>query len=86
MGKYAKFRERILSGVSDNNTNFAMLCQLLLRLGFAERCRGSHHIFTKDGVEEIVNLQPKGNAAKTYQVKQLRNLLIKYHLGDVDVD
>jgi len=33
---------------------------LLRRLGFDERIRGDHYIFTKDGVVEILNLQPKG--------------------------
>ncbi|MEW6232309.1 MAG: type II toxin-antitoxin system HicA family toxin [Chloroflexota bacterium] len=60
------------------------LCQLLRRLGFEERVRGSHHIFTKEGVEEILNLQPKGAKAKPYQVKQVRNVILKYKLGDED--
>ena len=35
-----------------------------------------------DGVEEILNLQPKGAKAKPYQVKQVRNLILKYKLGE----
>ncbi|WP_235334821.1 MULTISPECIES: type II toxin-antitoxin system HicA family toxin [Aphanizomenon] len=46
-----------------------------------ERIRGSHHIFTKEGVEEILNLQPKQGKAKVYQVKQVREMLLKYQLG-----
>jgi hypothetical protein len=57
------------------------LCQLLIRLGFDERIRGSHHIFTKEGIEEILNLQPKQGKAKAYQVKQVREMLLKYQLG-----
>nr|WP_228039244.1 type II toxin-antitoxin system HicA family toxin [Dolichospermum sp. LEGE 00240] len=57
------------------------MCQLLIRLGFDERIRGSHHIFTKEGVEEILNLQPKQGKAKVYQVKQVREMLLKYQLG-----
>jgi len=57
---------------------------LLRRLGFDERIRGSHHIFTKDGIEEILNLQPKGANAKPYQVKQMRNVILKYKLGGDD--
>jgi predicted RNA binding protein YcfA (HicA-like mRNA interferase family) len=60
------------------------LCQLLIKLGFDERIRGSHHIFTKEGVEEILNLQPKQGKAKTYQVKQVREVLRKYQLGGQD--
>jgi hypothetical protein len=51
---------RLLRGTSDANIPFEGLCQLLRHLGFDERIRGSHHIFTKEGVEEILNLQPKG--------------------------
>jgi len=74
----------ILSGKSDANISFADLRSLLIRLGFSERIRSSHHIFTKDGVEEILNLQPKVGKAKPYQVKQVRNVISKYRLGDSD--
>ena len=50
------------------------------RLGFDQRIRGDHYIFTKEGVEEILNLQPNGAQAKPYQVKQVRNLIRKYRL------
>jgi hypothetical protein len=76
--------QRILSGTSDTNIPFAEMCQVLRNLGFEERIRGSHHIFTKEGVEEILNLQPKGAKAKSYQVKQVRNVILKYKLGDQD--
>lgn len=71
----------ILSGRSDENISFSDLCTVLRRLGFEERIRGSHHIFYRQGVEEIVNLQPIGSKAKHYQVKQVRNIILKYHLG-----
>ena len=73
--------ERILRGTSDANISFARVCKLLKRLGFEERIHGSHHIFTKEGVEEIINLQPKGAKTKPYQVRQVRNLILKYKLG-----
>lgn len=74
----------ILSGRSDANIDFAELCRLLSKLGFDERTKGSHHIFTKDGIEEIINIQPTGSKAKAYQVKQVRNLILKYKLGASD--
>ena len=86
MGKYSKFRERILAGISDSNIDFTVLCQLLVRLGFDERVKGSHHIFTREDVAEIINIQPKGSKAKPYQVKQVRGILVKYRLGESDVD
>ncbi len=81
MGRYAKLLERILSGRSDANIRFSELVQLLSHLGFAERIKGDHHIFTRDAIEEIVNLQPKGSMAKAYQVRQVRNVILKYRLG-----
>ncbi|MFW5771668.1 MAG: type II toxin-antitoxin system HicA family toxin [Spirochaetota bacterium] len=86
MGRYTKVKERILSGTSDRNIDFTEICQLLIRLGFNERIKGSHHIFTKNNVVEIINLQPRGNKAKPYQVKQIRDILVKYRLGEHDVD
>jgi len=84
MTRRDKLLDRILRGTADANIPFADLCQLLRRLGFDERVRGSHHIFAKDGVEEILNLQPKGAKAKPYQVKQVRGVILKYKLGGKD--
>ena len=53
-----------------------------LRLGFVQRISGGHHVFTGDGVEEILNLKPKGPMAKPYQVKQVRGILIRYKLTE----
>ncbi|MGH8610615.1 MAG: type II toxin-antitoxin system HicA family toxin [Gammaproteobacteria bacterium] len=81
MSRSDKLLERVLRGTSDSNIQFDGLRRLLTRLGFTERIRGSHHIYTKDGVEEILNLQPKGAHAKPYQVKQVRNVILRYKLG-----
>ena len=81
MVRYDELLSRILRGTSDANIPFNQLCHLLQRLGFEERIRGDHHIFTKDGVQEILNLQPKGHHAKPYQVKQVRGVIVKYHLA-----
>ena len=64
MSKHAKLLGKILSGTADANIPFAGLCHLLQRLGFQMRVRGSHHIFFRSGVEEILNLQPKAAKAK----------------------
>jgi HicA-like toxin of HicAB toxin-antitoxin system len=76
--------ERVLSGRADANIGFADLRRLLLRLGFVERVRGDHHIFSHDGITEILNLQPLGAQAKPYQVKQVRQRLVRYQLGGDD--
>jgi hypothetical protein len=80
MGKWNKLRERILLGQSDANIVFEDLCQLLRRLGFEERVKGSHHIFSRMSVDEIFNLQPLGSKAKAYQVRQVRDAILKYNL------
>ncbi len=83
MAKHKKLLEYILMRQGDSNVSFTALCNLLSVLGFEERIKGDHHIFTKDGVDEIINLQPKGGKAKPYQVKQIRNVIIRYnmHIG-----
>ncbi len=86
MGKYTDLLLRVLTGKSDANISFTELRHLLVSLGFHERIRGDHHIFTKAGVEEILNLQPLGSKAKPYQVKQIRNVIVKYKLGGEDVE
>ncbi|HXB72318.1 MAG TPA: type II toxin-antitoxin system HicA family toxin [Candidatus Acidoferrales bacterium] len=73
---------RVLRGSSDANIRFSELCTLLSRLGFAERIRGSHHIFTREDVAEILNLQPRNSLAKPYQVKQVRKIIIQYKLAE----
>jgi hypothetical protein len=84
MASRDKVLDRVLRGTSDANIGFSDLCGLLRRLGFDERIRGSHHIFGREGVEEILNIQPKGANAKAYQVKQVRNVILKYRLGGED--
>lgn len=72
MGKLDKFRDQILSGSSDANIKFKSLCELLEHLGFNERIKSDHHVFSRSGVDEIVNLQPIGSKAKPYQVRQVK--------------
>jgi predicted RNA binding protein YcfA (HicA-like mRNA interferase family) len=81
MSKYEKLLVQVLRGASDANIAFDGLCGLMRHLGFDERVRGSHHIYSKEGVEEIVNLQTVGSRAKAYQVKQVRGIILKYKLG-----
>ena len=81
MGKFEKVLERVLSGEADANIAFYDLCYLLERLGFNEHISGGHHNFRRAGVREIVTLQPQGNKAKRYQVRQVRELILQYDLG-----
>jgi len=80
MGKFDKLLIRILTGSFDASISFVDLCQLLMKFGFNERIKGDHHIFSKNEILEIINIQPAGSKAKAYQVKQVRNLIQKYKL------
>jgi len=81
MGKFEKLQLKLLSGNADNNFSFDDLRNILLHFNFIERTTGgSHRIFYKEGIEEIINIQPKGSKAKPYQVKQVRLIILKYKL------
>jgi len=80
MNKLEKALIRILSGFSDKNIPFSELCSVLKYLGFEERIKGSHHIFFKKSIEEIINIQSKKDKAKPYQVRQVRNIILRYRL------
>ena len=80
MGKYEKVLEQVLLGRADANVGFDNLRGLLRVLGFNERIRGDHHIFTRNDIDEILNLQPVGTKAKPYQVRQVRNVILKFRL------
>ncbi|HWM94670.1 MAG TPA: type II toxin-antitoxin system HicA family toxin [Thermoanaerobaculia bacterium] len=84
MSKRDRFLQRILQGQSDANIRFDDIRWLLTDLGFEERTRGSHHIFVKPGVEQLINLQREGSTAKPYQVRQVRSVILRYKLGGSD--
>ncbi len=86
MGQIDKLMISVLCGSQDSNIKFSDIQKLLNFLGFEERIKGDHHIYTKDDIAEIINIQPNGSKAKPYQVKQLRNIILKYQLGgNIDV-
>ncbi len=84
MNRHERLLHTILRGRSDANIRFSDLRALMAYLGFEERIRGSHHLFDKDGVVEIVNLQSGHGHAKSHQVRQVRHLMLKYKLGGDD--
>ncbi len=76
-----KTLNRVLSGLADKNIRFQNLTRLLNDFGFSVRIKGDHHIFYKEGIEEIINLQPlRDGGAKPYQVRQVRGIIYKYKL------
>lgn len=70
----------VMSGTKDKNIRFSDLQKLLDTLGFMCRIKGDHFIYYKDGIDEIINIQPDGNKAKPYQVKQVRGIILKYQM------
>lgn len=70
----------IMSGNSDNNIRFTDFRNLILSFGFRERIKGDHFIYKRNDIPERINIQPNGNKAKAYQVKQIRMLFEKYGL------
>ena len=84
MNRHERLLQRILRGKSDANIRFADLRALMLYLEFQEHVRGSHHIFAKEDIVEIINLQSHGGQSKRYQVRQVRHLILKYNLGEHD--
>jgi hypothetical protein len=81
VSRVRKILEKVLDGRSDQNISFDDLCYVLDRAEFSFRqAGGSHKIYFKDGIPEIINVQPKGKLAKAYQVKQVRELLVRYKI------
>ena len=77
MSQIEKIIEKLLLGKSDNNIKFNDICNLLVHFGFEMRIKGSHHIFRKEGIPKMLNLQKDGDLAKNYQIKQVRMMLIE---------
>lgn len=80
MQRFKKIYKQIIEE-GKTSISFEDLRFLLNKIGFNERCKGDHFIFTLEGINEIINLQPDGKSAKKYQVKQVRQIVTKYKLG-----
>ena len=81
MSTLGKLYLSIMSGTQDKNVKFRDLQALLDALGSHYRVRGDHFIYYYEDNPENINIQPIGNKAKPYQVKQVRNYLLKYKLS-----
>ena len=78
MNKRKLFR-KVLSG--SGNVRFGDLLALVEAFGFRlVRTSGSHHIFERAGIPELVNLQNVKGKAKPYQVRQVLELVELYNL------
>ena len=82
MSRWRKIFDQVAGGTHDSSLAFDDICGLLERLGFERRTKGSHNVFRRAGVLERVNLQRDRKHAKPYQVKQVRDIIVRYRLGD----
>lgn len=80
MTAIVKILAAVLEADRDNNILFSDLQRLLDYLGFRHRVKGSHFIYWREGIDEIINIQSEGGKAKAYQVKQVRSIIHKYGL------
>lgn len=66
---------------SPQGLRFADAVKLAQAFGFIlDRTSGSHHIFKRADIPELVNLQSVKGMAKAYQVRQLLKLAEKHDL------
>lgn len=72
--------DMVMNGNSDNNIRFTDFRNLILSYGFTERIKGDHYVYKRNDIAERIVIQPLGNKAKAYQVKQVRSLFNKYGL------
>jgi len=77
--KSSKLFRQILS--NQQNVRFNDLEKLVKAFGFTHvRTSGSHRIYARQGIPELVNLQEVGGQAKPYQIKQFLKLVEKYSI------
>lgn len=71
------------------NVRFERLCKIVEAFGFRFRGgKGSHRIYVREGIREMLNFQNVGGKAKPYQVRQFIKIVERYNLleeRDIDV-
>ena len=83
MAKARAILEKVMSG--QGRIQFKEFQKLLAKLGFRlDRVRGSHHIYVHSKVTRPLSIQPIGNEAKPFQVRQLRDMITEFGLGIED--
>jgi hypothetical protein len=78
-------RQKLIDKARNNPAGFRFreICLLAEHFGFTRRGgKGSHVVYEKDGVEEILTFQDRQGMAKPYQVKQRLAVIEKYRLGE----
>ncbi|MDO9391540.1 MAG: type II toxin-antitoxin system HicA family toxin [bacterium] len=68
-----------------NNLRFEKLCRQAGKFGFMFKGgKGSHRIYVREGIPEMLNFQNVKGKAKPYQVRQFLKVIEKYHLEEED--
>lgn len=77
--KRRKLLQKIIGG--SKNIRFSEMVNLVEGFGFKlSRTDGSHHIFTRPDIPELVNLQKVKDQAKPYQMRQFLKLVERHNL------
>ena len=77
--KRRKLLQEIIGG--SKNIRFAEMVDLVEGFGFEQlRTDGSHHVFARPDIPELVNLQNVKGQAKPYQIRQFLKLVEKHNL------
>lgn len=75
-----KLLRRLATGAMQN-VALADMIDLVEGFGFQQtRVRGSHRIFSRDGVPELLNIQDVGGQCKPYQIRQFLRIVERYNL------
>ena len=84
IGMKLKKAYELLKG-NPKNIRYEDLCQAAEAFGFCLRGgKGSHRVYTREGVREILNFQDVDGRAKPYQVRQLLKIVENYKLTEDD--
>jgi predicted RNA binding protein YcfA (HicA-like mRNA interferase family) len=76
-------KQKMLEKIYNNNKNvrFGDFTLIVEAFGFNQvRVSGSHHMYWRDGVNEMVNIQNVRGEVKPYQIKQFLSLIEMYNL------
>ena len=78
-------KKEIINKLKNNNKNikYSDFCSILKYFGFVcKRQRGSHRLYSRVGVKELLNIQNVNGEIKPYQIKQFLNIIKKYNLEE----
>jgi hypothetical protein len=78
MNKY-KLLNKVVNNIK--NVSFDEFIIIIEMFDFIlDRVNGSHHIFKKIGIQELINIQNVNGMAKPYQIKQFFAIIEKYNI------